>query len=146
MRKLRFANINPREKSTDSQFAKLNPRGMLKKMNCELFSLRYSKINFQKNTYATLALKFQANIGRPVNAKQSRLQANKKIYFIHLKCNLNIGKYRAVTSRDIFAKHLVITYKWQLFFLRTYILQCFQGSVMVGWILDLINLIKIHFQ
>ena len=81
LRKLRFTNINSREKSTDSQFAKLNPRGMLKKMNCELFSLRYSKINFQKNTYATLALKFQANIGRPVNAKQSRLQTNKKIFY-----------------------------------------------------------------
>ena len=29
--KLRFAKINPREKSTGSQFAKLNPREMLKK-------------------------------------------------------------------------------------------------------------------
>ena len=28
---LRFAKINPREKSTSSQFGKLNPRKMLKK-------------------------------------------------------------------------------------------------------------------
>ena len=31
MIKLRFAKINPRQKSTGSQFAKLNPREMLKK-------------------------------------------------------------------------------------------------------------------
>ena len=29
--KVRFAKINPREKSTGSQFVKLNPREMLKK-------------------------------------------------------------------------------------------------------------------
>ena len=32
---LRFVNINPRKKSTGSQFAKLNPREMLKKMTRE---------------------------------------------------------------------------------------------------------------
>ena len=45
--KLRFTKINLREKSTGSQFAKLNPRKMLKKMIREnkstriLLSLRY---------------------------------------------------------------------------------------------------------
>ena len=40
MGKLRFAKINPREKSTGSQFAKLNPSEMLKKITRENKSTR----------------------------------------------------------------------------------------------------------
>ena len=45
--KLRFAKINPCEKSTGSQFAKLNAREMLKKW--------FAKINPCENLYQVLA-------------------------------------------------------------------------------------------